>query len=95
MMGESAFYRAKGAEEETPPIEIMGVPGSELLELFSGAGAPSKSQRLILGVSLTRLKALGIQPKEGDSILLRETGFRIRDVEPDNEGGASLVLKKG
>lgn len=92
--GVKALYLSKGAAPGAEPVEILGVPSRELLEVFSGNGLPSKTHRARFGVNLKKLNDSGIDPKEGDTLTIKGVNFTIRDVDADGEGGAAFVLSK-
>lgn len=93
-MGEAALYTPKNPIEGFVPIEIFGVPNREAIEIILGEMTTSRSRRATYGVNLVALEEKEVVPKEGDLLLLRNINFKIKEVIPDGEGGASLVLLK-
>ena len=92
--GEPAFYLSKDAPDGTEPTEITGVPSREAIEVSMGEMVSSKGIRSTYGVNLVSLANAGVVPKKDDFLSLRNISFRIKEVIPDSEGGATLVLFK-
>ncbi|WP_374029769.1 hypothetical protein [Bdellovibrio bacteriovorus] len=87
--GKAVSYLPAGA---AVAIECFGVPSKKLLEVLSGNGSVSLTAKPTLGVSLSTWNALGIDPKEGDTLTMGSKNFKVKFVEPDGEGGAVLNL---
>lgn len=91
-LGDTATYRS--ADAGAVDIEIEGVPSRETLDIIIGGGTNSKSRKATFGVNMQGLIDRGIHPKEGDSLRLRSVDFKIKWIDYDGEGGATLVLQK-
>lgn len=91
-LGEPAIYKSSEAGSEEKPI--TGVPSREALEIIIGGGTNSKSRKATYGVNINALNQSGIFPKEGDFLRMREVDFKIKNIDPDGEGGAVLTLQK-
>ncbi len=74
-------------------IEISGVfdDNRQTVNLMGGGGMEAVVPRPVVEV---RLVDLGIDPMEGDEVMVNEITYRILDVEMDGYGTAVLVLQR-
>jgi hypothetical protein len=83
--GESVTYTPQGSSAET----ITGIFNlrTELADLGSGV----LSYQPTLGV---KLSDLSVAPRVGDTVSVRSVSYKVRDIDEDGEGGATILLHK-
>ena len=54
-------------------------------------GMPVNSAQPILGLNINDI---AVEPRRGDDLLIRDTGYRIRDIQEDGHTGMTLLLQR-
>ena len=54
-------------------------------------GMPVNSAQPILGINSNDIS---VTPRRGDDLLIRNTGYRIRDIQDDGHTGLTLLLQR-
>ncbi len=74
-------------------IEITGIfdDNRETVNLMGGGGMEAVVPRPVVEI---RIADLGIDPMEGDEVVVNEITYRILDVQTDGHGAAVLVLNR-
>ncbi len=77
------------------PIDVVGVfdDNREMVNLMSG-GSGGMDAVIPRPVVELRVADLGIDPMEGDEMVISAITYRILDVQPDGHGSVVLVLNR-
>jgi len=87
--GESVTYSP--ADEDAEDYEIDVVFSREYIEERAGQKAGVSGYRTVAGVRVADLEAT---PRRGDQIVRGSASYNIIDYQPDDGGGAVLVLQE-
>lgn len=85
--GEAATYTPAGRSAFALSV-VFDAPFVEIDDL---AGPPVASQRIFVTVHLADFPS-GINPLENDQLIARGTTYVVREVRPDGQGVARLML---
>lgn len=85
--GECCKYKNKDGNE----FDIEGIFDNNYQEVQSQGDSRVQSTGPQLGVRLREFESV---PKEGETVTVRNTVYRILECKPDGQGGAVLILNK-
>ncbi len=84
--GQAVTYTPKGGS----PVEITAVFDAAYQLVTLGFDVEIDAVGPVLGVRLGEFEA---PPAQGDQVTVAGTAYAVRSVQPDGQGGASLVLR--
>jgi hypothetical protein len=76
-------------------IQVMGIfdDDREMVDIMSG-GSGGMDAVIPRPVVELQLSGLGVDPMEGDEVVVKDIIYRILDVQPDGHGAVVLVLNR-
>ena len=85
--GESCLYTKKNGQD----FYIEGIFDNNYQEVESQGDLKTQSTGPKLGI---RMRQFEENPREGETVTIRDIVYRVLEFQPDGQGGAVLILNK-
>lgn len=87
VFGEPVVYTPQGLD----PINISGIYDDLYEAVDPNTNTIITSDQPVLGI---RNAELGVTPRQGDQVNVRNTDFTVKEVQTDGQGGSKLFLHR-